>query len=57
MQARYGDRVYKMLGIDDLSTVTSSKNLAAHLASIGENPSVLDNVRITIGDDAKIILY
>lgn len=55
MQARYGDRVYKMLGIDDLSTVTSSKNLAAHLASIGENPSVLDNVRITIGDDAKII--
>ena len=55
MQARYGDRVYKMLGIDDLSTVTSNKNLAAHLASIGENPSVLDNVRITIGDDAKII--
>lgn len=54
LRARKGASIYASIGVDDLSTISSSKNLAAHLAKVGQNPSELDNVKVTIGDDAKI---
>ncbi len=54
LRARKGASIYASMGVDDLSAVSSDKNLAAHLAEVGQNPSKLDNVKVTIGDDAKV---
>ena len=54
MQARYGDRVFKMMGVDDLNAVSTNKNLASYLASVAENPNGFDNVRIDIDTNGKI---
>ena len=43
LRARKGASIYASIGVDDLSTISSSKNLAAHLAKVGQNPSELDN--------------
>lgn len=54
MQARYGDRVFKMMGVDDLNAVSTNKNLASYLSSVAENPKALDRAIFTIDDDGVI---
>ena len=54
MQARYGDRVFKTMGIDDLNTVSTNKNLASYLASVADDPSILNRTVITVGDNGEI---
>lgn len=53
-QARYGDRVFKMMGINDLNNASTNKNLASYLASVADDPSVLNRTVITIDDNGKV---